>query len=128
MDIFISALVIFIAVQHICFLILEMFLWTSPVGFKIFGLSKENAKSSSALAANQGLYNGFLSAGLIWSLFEANVGFSNSLQIFFLSCVLLAGIYGAYTVSRKIFFVQGVPALLALVLLCLHTAKTFDLF
>ena len=104
-----------VAVLHLYFLVLEMFLWTKPMGRKAFGLTPEFAQASKSLAANQGLYNGFLSAGLAWGLW---LGPAEGLHIrvFFLGCVLVAGLYGAATVSRKIFFIQGLPALIALVL------------
>lgn len=107
--------IVLVALLHFYFLILEMFLWTKPKGLKTFGNSLEKAQASAVLAANQGLYNGFLSAGLIWSVLHSNSEFSNQLKIFFLGCVIVAGIYGAYSVSKKIFFVQALPALIALV-------------
>lgn len=106
-----------IACLHIYFLILEMFMWTTPHGLKIFGNSLEKAKSSKALAVNQGLYNGFLSAGLIWGLLNPSAEFAFQIKIFFLSCVVVAGLYGAYSVSKKIFFVQALPAIVAFVLI-----------
>jgi putative membrane protein len=108
-----NILLALIAAQHIAFLVLEMFLWTHPVGRKVFGQSLEAAQSSRLLAANQGLYNGFLAAGLIWGLLSSDW----SVKVFFASCVLIAGIYGGWSVKRTIFFVQGLPALVALVLL-----------
>ncbi len=114
MALLIDILVAFIAVQHIGFLILEMFLWTGPVGKKVFRLDSEFAERSAGLAANQGLYNGFLVAGLIWSLVHPSADFAFQLKLFFLSCVLIAGLYGWYTVSRMILFVQAVPALITL--------------
>jgi putative membrane protein len=114
-----NALIIAIAVLHIGFLVLEMFLWTKPVGLKIFRQSLEHAQISSVVAANQGLYNGFLAAGLIWSQNVANVEFAQQIETFFLSCVAVAGLYGAYTVSYRIFILQSVPALLALSLIWL---------
>jgi len=101
-----------VAILHVYFLILEMFLWDKPYGLKTFGLTPEFAAASKALAANQGLYNGFLAAGLIWSLFLGASG--ESVKIFFLSCVIVAGVYGCITVSRKILFVQALPAVIAL--------------
>lgn len=111
------ALVAIIAVLHIGFLILEMFLWTKPFGLKVFRQTREQAETSAVVAANQGLYNGFLAAGLIWSLVQndANCAFQN--QMFFLSCVAIAGAYGAYTVSRRILFMQALPALIAILIL-----------
>ncbi|MEK2647036.1 DUF1304 domain-containing protein [Bdellovibrio sp. BCCA] len=104
-----------VAVLHFYFLYLEMFLWTKPLGLKIFRNTPEKAKESAVLAANQGLYNGFLVAGLIWSLVHPDLLFSYQLKLFFLGCVIVAGIYGAATVSKRIFYVQAVPAILALV-------------
>jgi putative membrane protein len=97
-----------IAVLHLWFLILEMFLWTKPAGRRAFGLTEEFAQQSKALAANQGLYNGFLAAGLIWGLSLGSAGFS--VKLFFLICVLVAGIFGGLTASRKILWIQALPA------------------
>lgn len=104
-----------VALLHLCFLVLEMFLWDKPVGRRIFGLTSEFAAASKALAANQGLYNGFLAAGLLWGLTLGRNGVA--VQIFFLSCVIVAGVFGAITASRKILWVQAVPGALALTLL-----------
>lgn len=104
-----------VAILHIAFLVLEMFLWTRPTGRKIFGLKEDFAKNSAALAANQGLYNGFLAAGLIWGLFEKTAG--SNILIFFLSCVIVAGLYGAFSVNKSIFWVQALPGIIALSLL-----------
>ena len=102
-----------VAFEHIYFMILEMFLWTKPKGLKTFGLTKEKAEDSKVLAANQGLYNGFLAAGLIWGL----VAEKNQVIIFFLICVVIAGIYGAYSTKKiKLFYFQSVPAIIALLL------------
>ncbi|HET7292978.1 MAG TPA: DUF1304 domain-containing protein [Vicinamibacteria bacterium] len=107
------AVVLLVALQHLGFLVLEMFLWTKPVGMRTFRLSPEQARSSAALAANQGLYNGFLSAGLVWGvLAPPHLGYP--LQVFFLICVLVAGLFGAATVSRRILLVQAAPAAVAL--------------
>lgn len=106
-----------VALLHIYFLVLEMFLWDKPAGLKAFGQTLEAAKASKVLAANQGLYNGFLAAGLIWGLVSGADG--TSIKVFFLSCVLVAGVYGAATASRKILFVQALPAAVGLALLCL---------
>jgi putative membrane protein len=103
-----------IAIEHFGFLILEMFLWSAPLGRRIFGLTVERARDSAALAANQGLYNGFLAAGLLWSLFA---GFSA--QLFFLTCVIIAGVFGAFTAKRSILWVQAAPAAVALILVVL---------
>ncbi len=99
-----------VALLHLYILVLEMFLWTKPAGRKAFGLTPEFAAASKVLAANQGLYNGFLAAGLIWGLARGDV----PTQLFFLGCVLVAGLYGAATASRKILFVQALPAIIAI--------------
>ena len=104
-----------VAVLHVYFLVLEMFLWDKPYGRKTFGLTAEYAAASKTLAANQGLYNGFLAAGLAWGLLLGGAG--ASVKIFFLVCVIVAGVYGAITVSRRILWVQALPAAIALVLL-----------
>lgn len=103
-----------VAFLHVYFLILEMFFWTKPKGLKTFGLKKEYAEQSKVLAANQGLYNGFLAAGLIWSIVEKNV----ETAIFFLICVTIAGIYGSYSTKKiRLFYIQSVPALIAILLI-----------
>src|ERR1700758_3344530 len=114
-----NALVALVAALHLYFLVLEMFLWTKPAGLKAFGLTPEKAADSAVLAANQGLYNGFLAAGLVWGLVQSNVSFGLQIKVFFLVCVIVAGVYGAATVSRKILLVQAAPAVLALILLWL---------
>lgn len=102
-----------VAFGHLYFMILEMFFWTKPKGLKAFGLDKEFAEQTKVLASNQGLYNGFLAAGLIWSIVDKN--YSRQIALFFLICVILAGIYGAFSTKKiKIFYIQAVPALLAL--------------
>ena len=106
-----------IALLHLWFLVLEMFLWTRPSGRRAFGLSVEFAEQSKVLAANQGLYNGFLAAGLFWGLWLGAEGFG--VKVFFLTCILVAGLYGAATASRKILFIQAVPAALGLIALWL---------
>ena len=106
-----------VALLHAYFLVLEMFLWTKPAGLKAFGLTPEQAQASKVLAANQGLYNGFLAAGLVWGLLLGDAG--GHIKVFFLGCVLVAGVYGAATASRKILFVQALPAAIGLVLVCL---------
>ena len=117
MEILVNILICFVALEHFYFLILEMFLWTHPKGIKTFGLkSKAFAEETKVLAANQGLYNGFLAAGLIFGLIANNL----STQIFFLICVTIAGIYGSYSTKKvKLFFVQSVPAIIALLLIFL---------
>ncbi|HTO32945.1 MAG TPA: DUF1304 domain-containing protein [Pararhizobium sp.] len=104
------------ALLHIGFLVLEMFLWTGPQGRKIFRMSEEQAEATKVLAANQGLYNGFLAAGLVWSLVASQPDFALQLKVFFLVCVIVAAIYGAWSVKPRILLVQGGPAILALVL------------
>lgn len=107
-------LVSLVAFLHFYFMILEMFYWTKPKGRKAFGLTQEFAEESKVLGANQGLYNGFLSAGLIWSLIDGHYAFP--IAIFFLSCVIIAGIYGAYSTKKiKLFYIQSIPAILALI-------------
>ena len=102
---------------HVLFLVLEMFLWNTPFGRKTFGLNEDYAKKSATLAANQGLYNGFLAAGLLWGL--VSTGGTDAL-IFFLSCIIIAGIYGALTANRSILFLQALPAAIAMALLILN--------
>jgi len=111
-------LIAVVAFEHFYFLILEMFLWTKPKGIKTFGLkSKEFAEETKVLAANQGLYNGFLSAGLIWSMITQDT----SVSVFFLSCVIIAGIYGAYSTKKiRLFYIQSLPAIFALIVSLLN--------
>ena len=108
-------LVALIAFEHIYILVLEMFLWTSPRGMKAFGMKPGQAAETKVMAANQGLYNSFLAAGLIWSLLHPDAGFAFQLKLFFLGCVLVAGLYGGATASRKIFVIQALPAAIALI-------------
>ncbi len=110
-----NILVGLVALLHLTFLYLEMFAWTKPLGLKIFRNTPEFAESSKVLASNQGLYNGFLAAGLIWSLTQLSWLFAFDLKIFFLGCVLVAALYGGWSVSPRIFYIQGVPAILALI-------------
>lgn len=112
MNIVVNVITGLVAVLHGYFLILEMFLWEKPAGRKSFRTTAEFAAQSKTLAANQGLYNGFLAAGLIWGIFAGD-----AVKIFFLSCVIIAGLFGAFTVSKRIFYIQAVPAILGLVLL-----------
>ena len=105
----------FVAFIHIYFLVLEMFFWDKPLGLRAFGQTKEAAAATKVLAANQGLYNGFLAAGLIWGLSMGSAG--TSTKVFFLVCVVIAGLYGAATANRKILFFQAMPAALGLILL-----------
>lgn len=109
-------LIALVALLHFYFMFLEMFLWTKPQGLKVFRMTIAQAQDRAVLAANQGLYNGFLGAGLVWSILQPDMLFAREISIFFLACVIIAAAYGGYTVSRRIFFIQGVPALLALVL------------
>jgi len=117
MSITANILIGFVAFLHICFLVLEIFLWERPVGLHTFGNTRESARATRILAMNQGLYNGFLAAGLIWGSSLGPTG--NSIKVFFLGCVVIAGIFGGITASRKIFFVQALPAAAALFLLML---------
>jgi len=117
MNILTTIAVSIVIILHILFLVLEMFLWNTPYGRKTFGLSEEYAKKSAALAANQGLYNGFLAAGLLWGLISTG-GFDA--LIFFLSCIIVAGIYGAITAKRSILWLQAFPAAIAMALLILN--------
>ena len=110
-------LTLVVAALHLCFLVLEMFLWDRPAGRRIFRTTPEYAAASKTLAANQGLYNGFLAAGLIWSLALGNAG--TGARIFFLACIVVAGAYGGFTVNRRIILVQSLPAALALAATCL---------
>ena len=114
----ITILIVVVAFEHFYFLILEMFFWTKPKGIKIFGLkSKEFAEETKVLAANQGLYNGFLSAGLIWSLLIKDLNIS----VFFLCCVLIAGVFGAYSTKNiKLLYIQSTPAILTMLLCVLN--------
>ena len=113
----IHLLIVFVAIEHFLFMILEMFLWKSAYARKAFRMSLEKAEASEALAKNQGLYNGFLAAGFVWSFFVVDPSQAVSIQIFFLSCVTVAGIFGAATANKRIFFIQAVPALIALSLI-----------
>ncbi|HQW10163.1 MAG TPA: DUF1304 domain-containing protein [Steroidobacteraceae bacterium] len=117
MDLLADIVVALVALLHLYFLVLEMFLWDKPAGMRVFGLTPEAAASSKVLAANQGLYNGFLAAGLIWGLLAGANG--TSIKLFFLACVLVAGLYGAATASRRILFVQALPAAVGLALVWL---------
>ncbi len=104
------ALIVLVALLHVYFFVLEMFLWTKPQGMKVFRNTPEKAEITKVLAANQGLYNGFLATGLLWAAFAGKV----DVALFFLGCVVVAALYGAYSVSKRIFYVQGVPALAAI--------------
>ncbi|SMB93295.1 DUF1304 domain-containing protein [Deinococcus hopiensis] len=113
MHILSMGLILLVALIHVYIVILEMFLWTHPRGRAAFGTTAEEAQTTRVLAANQGVYNGFLVAGLLWSLL-APAALAPPLKIFFLMCVIIAGLYGTATVSRRILFVQVIPAVLAL--------------
>ncbi|MGB3210416.1 MAG: DUF1304 domain-containing protein [Desulforhopalus sp.] len=109
--------VVIVALLHVSFMVLEIFLWDKPAGLKAFGQSREAAKATKVLAANQGLYNGFLAAGLIWGVILGSSG--TNITLFFLSCVIVAGIFGAVTANVKILFIQAGPGLAGLVLVLL---------
>lgn len=112
-----DAVVLLVALLHVYILVLEMFLWNTPRGRRVFGLTPEFAAQSKVLAANQGLYNGFLAAGLLWGLAMGEQG--QGIKLFFLLCVLAAGLYGAATANKRILYVQALPAALGLALLWL---------
>ncbi len=112
-----NTVIALVGLLHVYFLVLEMFLWDKPAGLRAFGQTREMAAATKVLAANQGLYNGFLAAGLFWGLSLGAAG--QSVKVFFLLCVLIAGLYGAATASRKILFVQALPAAIGLALLLL---------
>jgi putative membrane protein len=111
MSLIASVLIAIVALLHAYFLVLEMFLWTKPLGMKTFRNTPEKAEITKVLAANQGLYNGFLAAGLVWAI----VAQKSDVALFILGCVIAAALYGAYSVSKRIFYVQGVPAIAAMV-------------
>jgi putative membrane protein len=117
MSIVAIVLIALVALLHVYFMVLEMFLWDKPMGMKVFRNSPEKAEATKVLAANQGLYNGFLAAGLIVGLLMGAAGFH--FKLFFLVCVIVAGVYGAATFSKKILYVQALPAALALAALFL---------
>lgn len=119
MELLAAYLVLFIALQHVGFLYLEMFLWTKKAGRKIFGHSKEQAEKTKVLAANQGLYNGFIAAGLIWGFFHPDQEIGLQIILFFLCCIIIAGIFGAMTAKKSILYIQALPAVLTTILLLL---------
>jgi putative membrane protein len=119
MKLFANIMVGFVALSHVGFMILEMFFWNHPVGERIFELPRDVLASSAALAANQGLYNGFLAAGLVWGLYAAR----RDIKLFFLSCVIVAGVFGAFTAKFSILFTQAMPAAIALALVLLVADK-----
>jgi putative membrane protein len=112
-----SAVVSLVGLLHVMFLVIEMFLWDKPYGLKAFNQTRESAAATKVLAANQGLYNGFLAAGLFWGVFLGAPG--NAIKIFFLGCVILAGLYGGLTASKKILYLQALPAAVGLALVLL---------
>lgn len=115
MKILVISIIILVALEHIYFMILEMFYWDKPMGLKVFGMKLEDAKTSKILAKNQGLYNGFLAAGLVWALFNNNL---KETALFFLICVTIAGIFGSYTTGKiQLFVVQSIPAIIAIILI-----------
>lgn len=114
MEVISKILVALVTLEHLYILYLEMFLWTTPRGLKTFGITQEVAESSKVLAANQGLYNGFLAAGLAWSILHPDTAFGRQIAIFFLACVIVAGVYGGFTAKRSILVVQALPAAVAL--------------
>ena len=110
-----------VAILHFYFMVLEMFFWTKPLGLKIFKNTKDKAEMTSVLAANQGLYNGFLAMGLIMSQLFSSPTLRFSFQVYFLACIVVAGIYGAYSVGRRIFFIQALPAIIGIILVISFT-------
>lgn len=120
MKILANLLVGFVALSHVGFLVIEMFFWNHPVGRKLFNMTPEVSASSAALAANQGLYNGFLAAGLIWALWTGR----RDLKMFFLCCVIIAGLFGGITAKASIIFTQALPALIALIAVLVSDKKT----
>ena len=117
MQILADIAVLGVAILHVAFMALEMFFWNKPTGHSIFGLKPDFADKTRTMAANQGLYNGFLAAGLIWSLLDEQ--FALDLQVFFLACVIIAGVFGGATASRLILWVQALPGMIALILVFL---------
>lgn len=109
-----NILIALVALLHTYFLVLEMFLWQTPIGLKTFGMDADQAAKTAVLAGNQGLYNGFLAAGLVWALAHPDAAIGKQLAIFFLLCVIVAALYGAYSVNIRILFVQGLPAIIGL--------------
>jgi putative membrane protein len=111
-----NILIGFIAIEHAGVLFLEMFLWRKPIGLRIFQMTQNVADASAVLAANQGLYNGFLAAGLAWSLFMPSAEQALAVKTFFLGCIVVAGVYGGFTANPRIWALQAAPALIALAL------------
>ena len=114
-----TVLVVFVSLMHFYFLVLEMFLWTKPLGLKVFRMSLEKAQTTKSLAQNQGLYNGFLAAGLLYGVCVPNVQIAMSFKLFFLVCVVIAGLVGALTVAKRIFYIQSLPAIVAFIFVIL---------
>jgi len=110
-----NLVVALVALLHLYFLLLEMYFWEKPLGLRTFAIKPEFAKATRSLAANQGLYNGFLAAGLVWGLILGSEGYS--IKIFFLACVIVAGVFGAATANRKILYIQALPAIIAMILI-----------
>ena len=123
MDTISKILVALVGLEHVYILVLEMFLWTTPRALRAFGTTKEFAEASKALAANQGLYNGFLAAGLFWGVIHSDPLVGRQIQIFFLACVLIAAVYGGLTAKRSILVIQGLPALIALIAVLIVAAS-----
>jgi putative membrane protein len=115
MFLFSNILILLVSLLHFYFLVLEMFLWTKPIGLKVFRQSQQKAQDSQILAMNQGLYNGFLAVGLLVGVYVSNVQIGFAFKIFFLICIIIAGIFGAISVSKRIFYIQSLPAIIALV-------------
>ncbi|MGQ0541953.1 MAG: DUF1304 domain-containing protein [Blastocatellia bacterium] len=122
MKIITNMLTALVAVEHFGILILEMFFWNHPVGQRIFGMTPEISSASATLAANQGLYNGFLAAGLIWGVVSGR----RDLKLFFLGCIVIAGVFGGLTAKTSIMFTQGLPAFIALLLVWFTPAHAED--
>jgi putative membrane protein len=120
MGILVNIMLVLVALLHVYFMVLEMFYWERPVGLRAFSLKPEFAKASRTLAANQGLYNGFLAAGLIWGTWLGGAGLA--IKVFFLVCIIIAGIFGALTANIKILYIQALPALITLILVWLSTS------
>lgn len=119
MEMIVKVLIGVIGLLHFYFLWLEMFAWTTK-GRKVFkNFPQDLFEPTKSMAANQGLYNGFLASGLVWTFFISNIEWSNNIALFFLSCVAIAGIYGAFSVSKKIFYIQAIPAIIAILLILL---------
>jgi len=110
-----NILVGIVAALHAYFLVLEMFFWTQPLGLRVFNMTLQKAQDSAVLAANQGLYNGFLAAGLLYGIFASNAAVGFQFKVFFLLCVIAAGLYGGWSVSPRIIYIQALPAVIALV-------------